>query len=104
MSTRMGQLLARRDAGELTPDEAHELNELLAGELIQARPTGLFWNFDLDLDEVANELNPVAFDMVDDLDPRIREGAGVSKAYYEGQAYTALNTLVSIALLPSARG
>lgn len=66
--------------------------------------SGLNFPFDLDLDEVANELTPVAFDLVDELDPRVNETPHrVSAAYYEGQAYTALNTLVSITLLPTAR-
>lgn len=66
---------------------------------------GLMWPFDLDLDEVANELTPVAFDLVDELDPRVSLGRPVTQPYYEGQAYLTLNTLVSITLLPeTAKG
>lgn len=64
-------------------------------------PGGLFWHTTLDHEEVVNQLSQVAADLVSECDPRIVEGEWVPLQYMENKHYLALNTLASIALLPS---
>lgn len=61
---------------------------------------GLYWDYTLDVEETTMHLRNEAFDLVEELDPFMVEGR-MTPQRYESMGYLALNTLVSIALLPT---
>lgn len=60
---------------------------------------GLFWDYTPDVEEVTLHLRDEAFDLVEELDPFMDDGR-MTPQRYESMGFLALNTLVSIALLP----